>query len=44
MTYRVLKLGELVGQFATRDGALGYVRGHIADYADYEILDESDES
>jgi hypothetical protein len=43
MTYTVWKLGECVARFATRDGALGYVQGHIANYDDYEILDESDE-
>jgi hypothetical protein len=29
MTYTVWKLGEMVGNFATRDGALAYVRGHV---------------
>jgi hypothetical protein len=43
MTYTVWKLGEMVGNFATRDGALAYVRGHVGGYDDYEITDESDE-
>jgi hypothetical protein len=43
MTYTVWKLGEMVGNFATRDGALAYVRSHVGGYDDYEITDESDE-
>jgi hypothetical protein len=42
MTYKVWKLGEFVASFATREGALGYVTGHVSDYDDYEITDESD--
>jgi hypothetical protein len=43
MSYSVWKLGQFVARFATRDGALGYVQSHLADYEDYEITDESDE-
>jgi len=42
MTYKVWKLGDMVAQFPTREGALGYVTLHLADYDDYEITDESD--
>jgi len=42
MMFKVWKLGEFVASFATREGALGYVNGHINEYADYEITDESD--
>lgn len=43
MTYTVWYLGAQVATFATRDGALAYTRGHVGDYHDYEITDESDE-
>jgi len=43
MMYCVWKLGQMVAQFPTRDGALGYVTAHLGEYDDYEITDESDE-
>jgi hypothetical protein len=42
MAYVVWHLGAKVAEFATREGALGYTQGHLSDYADYEITDESD--
>jgi hypothetical protein len=42
MAYTVWHLGKNVAEFFTRDGALFYVRAHLADYDDYEITDDSD--
>ena len=41
MTYRVFHHGQIVGEFANRDAALGFFVG-APDYAEYEILDDSD--
>jgi hypothetical protein len=42
MTYRVFYRGQLVGEFASRDAALGFLSSGPND-GEYEILDDSDE-
>ena len=46
MTYRVYHLTRLINTSYSRDAALNFVADHAAktgqDYADYEILDQSD--